>query len=72
MNMECVMKILDIQQAAREDPAYQELLAEYEPIHRRFLQLLEDTDPQTREILMDYLGITGAMHLRLMALAVER
>lgn len=71
MDRETVMKILDIQQAAREDPAYQELLAEYEPIHQRFLETLRTMDPAVREVLMDYLGVTVAMHLRLLEMAVE-
>ena len=72
MNQVTGTKIIQIQKAALEDPFYKKLLAEYEPISRRFIQAIQEMAPEHREALEDYFGITGAMHLRLMEMAIER
>ena len=65
-------KIIQIQKAALEDEFYKELLAEYEPISHRFVQALQEMSPEHRAALEDYFGVTGAMHLRLLEMAIER
>ena len=65
-------KIIQIQKAALEDEFYRELLAEYEPISRQFVRAVEEMSPEHRAALEDYFGITGAMHLRMLEMAVER
>ena len=65
-------KIIQLQKAALEDEFYKELLAEYEPISQRFVQAMEEMAPEHRTALEDYFGITGAMHLRLLEMAIER
>ena len=72
MNQDTGRTIIEIQRAALEDEFYKELLAEYEPISRRFIQAIQEMAPEHREALEDYFGITGAMHLRLMEMAIER
>ena len=72
MNQATGKRIIEIQNAALEDDFYKELLAEYEPISQRFAQVLRKLSPEHRAALEDYFGVTGAMHLRLMELAVER
>ena len=72
MNQVTGAKIIEIQKAALTDSFYQELLEEYEPINQRFAQVLRELSPEHRAALEDYFGITGAMHLRLLEMAVER
>ena len=72
MNQETGKKIIQIQKAALEDKFYQELLAEYEPISQRFVRAMEEMAPEHRSALEDYFGVTGAMHLRLLEMAIER
>ena len=72
MNQVTGAKIIEIQKAALADPFYQELLEEYQPISQRFAQILRELSPEHRAALEDYFGITGAMHLRLLEMAVER
>lgn len=72
MNQETGKKLIEIQNMAREDGFYKELLAEYGPISQRFAEVLREMSPDHRTALEDYFGITGAMHLRLLELAVER
>ena len=72
MNQDTGRKIIEIQQAALEDEFYKALLQEYEPISRKFIRVLGEMAPEHREALEDYFGVTGAMHLRLLELAIER
>lgn len=72
MNQVTGAKIIAIQKAALTDSFYQELLEEYQPISQRFAQVLRELSPEHRAALEDYCGITGAMHLRLLEMAVER
>lgn len=72
MNQDTGRMIIQIQQASLDDEFYKELLAEYEPISQRFAEAVRAMDPAHREALEDYFGITGAMHLRLLELAIER
>lgn len=71
MKQETLHKILDVQDAAREDEIYRQLLAEYEPISQRFVRALQEMAPEHRAALEDFFGITAAMHLRLLEMAVE-
>ncbi len=64
-------KIIQLQKAALDDEFYKELLAEYETISQRFVRAMDEMSPEHRTALEDYFGITGAMHLRLLEMAIE-
>ena len=71
MDRATLNKILDIQDHALADPVYQELHAQYTSCSDGFLDLLARLPEPERTVLEDYLGVSAAMHLRLLELAVR-
>ena len=70
MDAEIAKRIMDIQDQAREDEQYRKLLEDYEVSNARFCALLETLTEEQRQIAADFLGVSFAMHLRLLELAV--
>ena len=70
MDPKTVQKILDIQACAKQDPHTQPLLAEYEEAGANLMELLPGMSDFQRSAVMDYIGVFGALHLRLLELAL--
>ena len=64
--------MLEVQAAAQQDSHYTRLLKEHDPVQSRFNAILLSLSPEQQKIVTDYLGITLAMHLRLLELACSR
>ena len=71
MDAETARQIMDIQEQALEDAQFQRLLDEYTIYHPRFLALLKTLSQEQQDVIMDFLGVGAAMHLRLLELAVR-
>ena len=70
MDRKLVNKILDVQSWAKQDPETKELLSEYESAGMRLMGLLPGMSDLQRDAVMDYLGVFGALQLRLLELAL--
>ena len=70
MDRKLVNKILDVQSWAKQDPETKELLSEYERAGMRLMGLLPGMSALQRDAVMDYLGVFGALQLRLLELAL--
>ena len=64
-------RILDIQDLAGQDGEYRELYGEYQLLNKELLSLLSALPSHQQSRILDFLGVTTAMHLRLLALACE-
>ena len=64
-------RILDLQDLAGEDTEYRELYNEYRVLNVELIDLLSDLPSEQQSTILDFLGVTAAMHLRLLALACE-
>ena len=70
MDRKLVNKILDVQSWAKQDPETKELLSEYESAGMRLIGLLPGMSDLQRDAVIDYLGVFGALQLRLLELAL--
>lgn len=70
MDRKLVQKMLDVQSRARQDVGTQPLLEEYEAAGARLLALLPGMSVQQRDAVMDYIGVFGALQLKLLELAL--
>ena len=61
--------ILDVYDKALGDEEYRKLHEEYAAVSKGVLDLYGQLTREQLEVLTEYLGVCGAMHLRLMALA---
>ena len=64
-------KILDIQEAMREDTEYKQLFAEYIYQNDRFLECLATMTQEQTDTVMDYIGILNELHLKTLDYAVQ-
>lgn len=71
MDTEIARRILEVQEQARVDEQYQLLLDEYEVYSGRFCAFLETLTEEQRGTVADFLGVSFAMNLRLLELAVR-
>ena len=71
MDQSLVPKILAVQKTALEDEAYQELLKEHDVVNARLLEVLPALAPAHQDAVLDYFGLSHAMHLRLLELALN-
>jgi hypothetical protein len=62
-------KILALQEMARQDERYRELLAQYQFLDAGLLCALEEMTPVHRDVVMDYVGCIHAISLRLLELS---
>ena len=69
MEKKIAEKILVVQDMALEDARYKELLCEHESINRRFVEILPTLSKEQQDVVMDYVGLAFAMHLRLLELS---
>lgn len=65
-------KMMEIQQQAAEQPAYQLLLEEYRQLDARFLQVRETMTEDQRCAVDDYMGLCWEMHRYLLELACKQ
>ncbi len=72
MDPKMLQKMLEVQAAAQQDAHYANLLKELEPVQDRFNAVLLSLSPAQQRNVTDYLGITLAMHLRLLEIACSR
>ena len=70
MDRELVKKLMAVQDAAKVDRRYQELLAEYPLLDRKVLAAMEEMAPKHRETVMDYLGLIHAINLQTVMIAL--
>lgn len=70
MDRETAKRIVNIQERAMADAAYQQLLEEYAVSKAWFGAFLETLTQEQQSAAADYLGVTAAMYLRLLELAV--
>ena len=66
MTKETMHKILDLYDRAMGDPEYMALHAEYAPVQRTLVDLLERLPETDYEILSNYLQISVALFYRLL------
>lgn len=71
MDQTVAPKILALQALAKEDPEYQALVGEYMTHSQRLVDILPTLTTVQRDAVVDYFGVTGAMHLRLLELALQ-
>ena len=64
-----VKRILEVQDAAREDERYMGLLAEYRCLGKRYAEILPTLQKEQREVVVGFLGLVFEMHLRMLEIA---
>ena len=63
--------IIELQKRALEDERYQCLLDEYESASGRLIEALAQMTPGQQNAVTEYFGVFGAMHLRMLELALR-
>ena len=63
--------MLQIEEALREDPGYQHLMAEHEVLNPRFLAAVEELGQEQQDAIYDYLGLLIQMHTEMLLKACE-
>ena len=71
MKKQVVDKMLQIEEALREDPGYQHLMAEHEVLNPRFLAAVEELGQEQQDAIYDYLGLLIQMHTEMLLKACE-
>ena len=71
MKKQVVDKMLQIEEALREDPGYQHLMAEHEVLNPRFLAAVEKLEKEQQDAIYDYLGLLIQMHTEMLLKACE-
>lgn len=69
MCREAIDKYLELQEKIGADKEYDNLIQEYRAKNAEFLAVLEDLDPQQRQMIEDYLGICVELHTKMLLLA---
>lgn len=70
MKPKTVEKMLMMQEKALKDERYLTLLGEYRILDKRLLKLMEEMEPEHRDMVMDYLGAVHAINERMLELAL--
>ena len=71
MDQTTTARLVAIYEQARKDEAYRQLLEEYRVLEQRLFTQLETMDAQQRGAVLDYLGLAGEMHRKLLELACK-
>ena len=64
-------RFITVNERARQDSDYQQLLAEYRVRERQLMEALETMNENQRDAVLDYLGLAGEMHRKLLELACK-
>ena len=71
MEKDIAYRILEVQEAFRNDPEHAELWAEQEACNDRFLEALAQMSQEQRTAVEDYVGILIEIQLRTLIYAVS-
>ena len=71
MEKQVVDKMLQIEEALRQDAGYQHLMAEHEVLNPRFLAAVEELGQEQQDAIYDYLGLLIQMHTEMLLKACE-
>ena len=71
MKKQVVDKMLQIEEALRQDAGYQHLMAEHEVLNPRFLAAVEELGQEQQDAIYDYLGLLIQMHTEMLLKACE-
>lgn len=71
MDQKTLSKYLKLLEIAKEDMEYRLLCQECAALDGAVLDLLQRLPEVDRDLLMDYIGVTGAVSRRLMEIAAE-
>ena len=66
MERYAVDKLLRIEEGLREDPVYQNLLAEHDRLNSRFLAAVEDLEQEQQDAIYDYIGLLIQLHTEML------
>jgi hypothetical protein len=69
MKQNDIQKYLQLQEQLMTDEVYGFLLQKYRAKNAEFLAVLEELDPQQRQMIEDYLGICVELHTNMLLLA---
>lgn len=69
MCCESIDKYLEIQEELMADKEYIRLLREYRAKNAEFLAVMEELDPQQRQVMEDYVGVCVELHTKMLLLA---
>lgn len=64
--------LVAIQEAMASDPDYRQLIREYRALDKKMLHLFKILPPDQRDLLMDYLGVCGEMHRKMLIYACKQ
>ena len=71
MDQTMTERLVAVYEQARQDVEYRQLLDEYRVLEQRLLTQQETMDAQQRSTVLDYLGLAGEMHRKLLELACK-
>ena len=71
MDQNITERLLTLYEQAGQDGEYRQLLEQYRVLEQRLLTQLETMDAQQRSAVLDYLGLAGEMHRKLLELACK-
>ena len=66
MDQTIAQRLFAAYEQAGQDPEYQQLLTEHRKLEQRLLAQLDTMDAQQRDAVLDYLGLAGEMHRKLL------
>ena len=69
MDQKIVGRLSAVYEQARQDVEYRQLLDEYRVRERQLMEALETMNENQRDAVLDYLGLAGEMHRKLLAFA---
>lgn len=72
MTRETALKILEVQEAFRNDPEFESLWEEHQMLADRFTGLMQVLPKEQSDIIDDFFGIVNELHLRTLACAVSK
>ena len=72
MNHAIAMKVLEVQEAFRNDREFEALWEEHQRLAGRFMALMQELPEEQAAVIEDFFGIVNEIHLRTMAYSVSR
>ena len=72
MTHETALKILEVQEAFRNDPEFDSLWEEHQILASQFTGLMQMLPKEQSEIINDFFGIVNEIHLRTLAYSVSQ
>ena len=71
MDQTMTERLVDVYEQAGKDVEYRQLLEEYRVREQQLLEQLEVMNASQRDAVLDYLGLAGEMHRKLLELACK-